>query len=60
MTGCGRHIRYMLEGITYYTPCISHDHDGRCHGAVAHGVWLTDAYGTRAQGIITDWMTQPI
>lgn len=39
MTGCGRHIRYMLEGITYYTPCTSHDHDGRCQGIITD--WTT-------------------
>ena len=36
MTGCGRQIRYVLDGRAYYTPCTSHDEHGHCQG------WLTD------------------
>lgn len=39
MTGCGRQIRYVLEGRGYYTPCTSHDAEGRCQGIITD--WMT-------------------
>ena len=35
MTGCGRQIRYVLDGRAYYTPYTSHDTEGRCQGLTA-------------------------
>lgn len=37
--GCGRPIRYLLDQVAYYTPCTSHDEQGRCQGLITD--WIT-------------------